>query len=133
MPRTLLLIPVCVLIVAGAGYGLCRVAGRLGHGHEALVAAVICVVAAELAALPALLSRHSDPTTVSQAGLVGTLGHMFVAMLLAAVVWMLKLAGERQAFLLWLLILYWVSLVALVGFVVQVIRRAAEARKGTKC
>lgn len=129
MLRLVLPIPVAVLIVAGLGYGLCRVAGRAGHGREMVAAAIICIVSGELAAVPTLLARQSDPATASQAGLVGTAGHMFIALVLAGIAWMLKLAGERQPFLLWLLALYWVSLVALVCVVVRVVRRAPVPNK----
>jgi len=130
MQRLLLPIPLAVLIAAGLGYGLLRIAGRAAHGREMIAAAVICLVAAELASVPAILARRSDPATASQAGLAGTVGHMFVALVLAGIAWMLKMAGERQPFLLWLLALYWASLVALVAVVVQVVRGAPVKPRG---
>jgi hypothetical protein len=129
MTKVLVPIPIAVLAVTGIGYGLCRAAGRLGHGREALVAALICIVAGEVAATPILLAQDSDVSRSSQAGLLGTLGHLFLTVVLAAVVWMLQLAGERQPFLFWLLALYWVSLVTLVAIVVRVIRQTSTPGK----
>jgi hypothetical protein len=125
----LLAILVSVMAAAGAGYGACRLAGRDAFAQAALAAAIICSLSAMLAALPALLSRQADVAAASQAGLIGTLGHLLLTLLLAAAAWALKLVHQRQPFLLWLIVLYWVSLVALVCVVLQVIRHAQPVSK----
>jgi hypothetical protein len=90
---------------------------------------VICLVSGMLAALPALMARRSDVLAASQAGLAGTLGHLFLTLVLAALAWMTKLSGDRQPFLLWLLCLYWISLLALICVVIRVIRQARPYAK----
>jgi len=125
----LLVIPACVMLAAGAGYGVCRLAGREVYLEAALAAAIICSVSGVLMLLPALLMKQTDPAAASQAGLLGTLGHLLLTLLLAGAVWVLKLVQHRQPFLLWLLLLYWVSLVALVCMEVQVVRQARPPAK----
>ena len=129
MTKTLIGITAAVVMAAVIGYAICRFAGLDKQGRPALVAAIICSASAALASLPALLSRKADMATASQAGLAGTLGHLLLTLILAAAAWMLKVVHQRQTFLLWLVALYWVSLVVLVCVVVRLIRRARPMGK----
>ena len=124
--RNLLLIPVLMFITAAAGFGICRAAGWTPHLQELTVALVVCTVAGMLALVPAMLARASGVAAVSQSGLLGTIIHMFLAILLSAVAWVAKLAGEHKPYLFWLLMFYWVSLVAVVIALAGVVREAAR-------
>lgn len=123
--RTLLLIPVVLLLIAGGCWGVAMAAGWQPHGRELIAAALICVLSGEMALAPAVIFRKSDPATVSQAGLAGTVVHMFLTLLLAAVVWMGKMVANKQMFLFMLLAFFWVSLIVLVLAMTRLVRSAA--------
>ena len=124
--KNLLLIPLLILIAAAAGLGICRAAGWNPHLRELTVALVIGTVSGMVALVPAMLARTSGVAAVSQSGLFGTIIHMFLAILLSAVAWVAKLAGEHKPYLFWLLMFYWVSLVAVVMTLASVVRQVAR-------
>ena len=124
--RLLLLIPVVFLLVAGACFGAAAVMGWKTHGRELIAAAVICSVSGDLALLPIVLLRKSDAATVSQAGLAGTVVHMFLTLILASIVWMQKLA-DRSPFMFALLAFFWVTLIVVVLVMAKLVRGAAAS------
>ncbi len=126
--KTLLFIPMVLLVIVGGCWGVSTAMGLQPHVRELIAAAVICVISGDLALLPAVLFRKSEPATVSQAGLAGTVVHMFLTLLLAAVVWMGKLVAYRQMFLFLLLAFYWISLIVLVLAMTRLVRSAAVKR-----
>ena len=124
--KSLLFIPIVVLLVAGGCWGVFVMIGVKPHPRELLAAAIICAVAGEMALLPATLLRKADATTVSQAGLAGTVIHMFLTLMLAAMAWMGKLIVDRGPFLFLLLAFYWISLIVLVLAMARLVRGAAK-------
>jgi hypothetical protein len=98
--------------------------GRSFHQRELLAAMVICILSGEIALLPSVVLRKADPATVSQAGLAGTVIHMFLTLLMAAVVWMEKLIADRGPFLFMLLAFFWISLIVLVLAMARLVRGA---------
>jgi len=126
--KTLLLIPIVLLVIVGGCVGTAGIAGWQPYVRELIAAALICTISGELALMPAALLRKSDPATVSQAGLAGTVIHMFLSLLLAAVVWIGKLVVNKQMFLFMLLGFFWVSLIVLVLAMTRLVRSAAVKR-----
>jgi hypothetical protein len=122
--KSVLLIPVAVLLAAALGLALLKIAGKNLYARELLIAAVVATLAAEAALLPTFLTRGAPKSAVAQAGLVGTVLHMFLALVLGAALWSLGLAGHRPAFLYWLMLTYWVSLAAVVAALVLALRAA---------
>ena len=128
--KFLAFIPILIVIVVGILFAVCKVMGLHFYAREILSAATICIFSGELALLPAVLLRKADSGTVSQAGLVGTVVHMFLTLLLSAIVWMGKIVEHRSAFIFALLASFWISLLILVLLLAKLIRLAGN--KNTK-
>ncbi len=110
--RYLALNPMLIALTAALGLAGCRAAGANAHVREMLVAGGICLLAAELAALPALLQHKSAPQqSIFQAALIGTVVHLGV--ILALSIAALLLARLAPAFVWWLLPMYWITLIGL--------------------
>lgn len=112
--KTLTLIPLTVAAALGAVAVLCRLGAWHVHGKEALLAGVISVMAAEAAVLPAWTLRRSDPALFAQAALGGTVLHLILTILLAAVAIAANIGLAHEPFVYWLIAAYWVTLAALV-------------------
>ena len=123
----LILVPLTLLLLAAGGLALCMTVGWNPHWQELIAALVVSLAASMLAITPSLLLRNSDSATLSQSGLVGTVLHMFLTIIFAALVWMAGIAERHGAFLYWLLAFYWASLTAVVTVSVRLIRRAEPA------
>jgi hypothetical protein len=122
--KSVLLIPIAVLLAAALGLALLKAAGKPLHTRELAAAAIVSLLAAEAALLPAALNRGAPKSAMAQAALIGTVIHMFLALALAGVLWTLDLVGHRPAFLYWLLFLYWTSLAAAAAALVMFLRAA---------
>ena len=122
--RSLLIIPVSIVLVAMAGLGLCNVIGWNPGTSGPVVAAVGCLLAGELALVPLVLARESSQAGIAQAGLLGTVIHLFISAGLAGVVLMLKL-DVSASFVYWLCAFYWVTLIVLVILFTRCVRNAS--------
>lgn len=114
-------------LAAAAGVALLILRGATGQLflRETLIAAGIAVVASEAAMVPLVIVRRGSTLAMSQASLVGTVLHMFLAFVLGAVAYSMKLVGQRNYFMFLLLGFYWVSLVLIVIAMIKSVRRAA--------
>ena len=130
--KGLFLVPVVMALSAAAGALVLRGLGRPVDVRNLVAAAVIAMSAAEAALMPLLLTRHAGPAAVSQAGLVGTVVHLFLSIALGAAAYVMKLTGRRDAFLFYLLCFYWVSLIYIVTVMAKEIRRSASAAAGSR-
>jgi hypothetical protein len=128
--KTLLFIPAVLLLLAGAYWATMAGLGMQFHRRELIAAVAICIVSGEVALMPAAMLRNSDPATVSQAGLAGTVIHMFLTLLLAAIAWISKVLVNKQLFLFMLLAFFWVSLIVLVVAMIRLVRGSAVKRAG---
>jgi hypothetical protein len=128
--KTLLLIPVVLLVVAGAYWGLAVTLGWRPHARELIAAATACGVGGIFALAPSILMRGGDVAGVTQTALLGTVIHMFVTLLAAAIIWMGGLVADRAAFVFLLLAFYWISLIALVLAMARLVRHARQAKPG---
>ena len=123
--RSLLVIPLGLLLVAAVGTGACASAGRSFHTREMLLAAAAAFLASSAGASPVILARNASQLGVSQAALVGSMLHLFTALVLAAAVVFGHLAPVNP-FLFWLLSFYWITLIALVVVFTKSIKSAAK-------
>src|SRR5581483_5060681 len=98
---------------------------------EVMAAALVCLFPGELAGAPLLLNRGVDQATMAQSALVGTVIHLFVCIAVAAVV-LLGHLPLGPSFVYWLLVLYWVTLIALVIGFAQAVRSAPTAGTSRK-
>ena len=128
MIRLLVVNPVLVVLAAAAGVAACRAGHVSPHFGEMMLASGICLAAAELAVLPALLHAHdSDAGTLTRSALAGTVVHLGVVLILAVGVMMAL--RPPLAFVLWLLALYWVTLIGLCSGFALALRAPARAKK----
>ncbi len=113
--KTLLLIPLVVGVALAAAAGLCRLAGLAPHERDLIAAAIVAVIAAEAAMLPAFLLRRSDePVVRAQAALGGTVLHLVLTIMLASAIMIARVVEPNAPFAYWLVGAYWMSLGTLV-------------------
>jgi hypothetical protein len=124
--RNLLWIPLAIVVVIGLGAAVCRASGMPPHLREALIAACACLLVSELGLVPVWVARGSDVSTLAPAALVATLVHLFGNVLVAAVVLLGRLP-LHTAFVFWLTVMYWVTLIVLVVILVRLVRAAPAA------
>jgi hypothetical protein len=130
--RSLIWIPLTVIVVAAIAWGALRGVRHTVPTRELLLAAGIVLVAGELATLPMILSRGAGPAAVSQSSLLGTLIHLFLSITLAgAVAWMHAVSDVRM-FLYLLVGFYWLTLVSLVMLSARAIRASSAASSPNK-
>lgn len=121
--RGLITIPLAVLVAAAIGVMACRLAGVQVGAMGVAVAGVGCIVAGQLGLLPSLFARGASQGTVAQAGLVGTIVHLFTAAVVAAAVFLGHL-NIGSAFIYWLLAFYWITLIVLAIEIARSVRLA---------
>src|SRR5438045_1797349 len=103
--RALILVPILLIVAVAAGFLVCGALSVDPHAKELLSAALTCLLAGELAAIPLILTRGATQASVTQAALIGTVLHLFVSISIAGVV-ILGKVGLGPTFLYWLLGLY---------------------------
>jgi hypothetical protein len=116
-------IPLAVLLAAAIGVMGCKLAGFQTSPAGLIIAALTCIVAGQLGLVPSLLTRHASSAAVAQAGLAGTMVHLFLAAAGAAVVFLGKL-NVGNGFTYWLLTFYWVTLIVLAIEIARSVRQA---------
>ena len=126
--RFALVFPVIVIVgTAAAGLVTCMATGINPHTNVLIVAALACLAASLAGVTPLLLTRGASQLAMSQAGLVGTVAHLFIGITVAAALYLgLKLG---QPFLYWTLAFYWTSLVAVVIVSVRFVKAAPVTSK----
>jgi len=128
--KTLILIPFAVAVALAAAAGLCTLAGLPPHGRDLLTAAIVAVLAAELALIPAWLMRKSEPVKLAQAALGGTVVHLLLTIFMAAAVVVAKVVEPTGPFVYWITGAYWLSLAMLVwGLITLVPKQPAKVRQ----
>jgi hypothetical protein len=120
--KTLLLIPGAVGAALAAAAALCRMAGLPPHGRDLLIAAIVAVIAAEAALLPALFLRRAEPAQRAQAALGGTVIHLLLTIFMAAAVMVAKVVEPAGPFVYWLTGAYWLTLGMLVWSLIGIAR-----------
>jgi len=130
--KAMLCFPLLLAVVAGIGSAICHAAGWSIHQRELFVAGAASLLAAEAALIPLLLTRGSDAGTVAQAGLGGTVAQMLLSIVLVGAIRLLGIQTEPYPLVWWLLVFYWVSLIAVVAAVIIAIREASRRRTATQ-
>jgi hypothetical protein len=125
--RTLLAIPLVILVSAAAVYAVCRATGRTAYPREMQTAVAACVLATDLSALPVVLARRRVQMTVVQVGLAATVLHMLLTIGVTVAARATHLSGAIVPFMFWTLALYWVALLILVRVIIAAIRKAAPS------
>jgi hypothetical protein len=119
----LLLLAMTIVLVAGRAMGLNP------HSLPIFVAGGIALLASEAALVPALLSRHAAPAEGFLRAFFGTVLHLALAVVLAAVaIFTLKLGGS---FVFWLLGAYWITLTGLCVTFVRMLRATGNPASST--
>jgi hypothetical protein len=122
MATNFLIPPLIALAVAGAGLGVCAAFNIAPHVQVMLTAAIVTVVAAELAMIPLVVVRGMTTLEVSLAGLVSTLVHLLVS--IGGGLAMMQWAHPQRAFICWLCAFYWTALAGVCRVVVRAIKAA---------
>ena len=91
---------------------------------------LIATLAAMAADLPFLLQNLRSPVATFQSAWIGSILHMTGFLVLGAVVVFMN--KPPTAFVIWLLVAYWVTLAGLAAVMVRVMRSAAPAGANTK-
>jgi hypothetical protein len=121
--RRLLLIPASIALTAAGGMTICVALHKSAHPMEMSLPAMVVTLASTAACVPLYMARNSDQLAASQAALVATMAHLFVAVALAAIA-ILGHFPLHGSFLIWLSAFYWMTLIALVMVVVRMIKTA---------
>jgi hypothetical protein len=103
--------------------GISLAAGWKLNVAAMIVAAASAWVAAMTAAAVLLLVRGAPQGTIAQTALAGTMVHLFLCMIAAAVVVLGKIE-LGSSFLYWLMTQYWMTLIALVIVFAKAMRTA---------
>lgn len=123
--RILLPIPLVIAVAVATGLLVFAALDVSAHPREMVLAALICTLAGEVALIPLLLTRGAAQPAVAQAGLVGTVVHLFTSAALGGAAMLVKPLRLDQAYVYWLLALYWISLIVLVTLLVRAVKAAA--------
>src|SRR5438270_4888781 len=125
MTRSALLIVAAVSVATAGGVAVCAAAGWPVRAATVATAAVTGLLAGAAAMVPLVLTRGATQPAVAQAGLVGTVVHLFGCLVGAAVL----LLGLKQgaAAVYWILAVYWATLAAVVVECARAVRAAPRA------
>jgi hypothetical protein len=122
MLRALLITPIAILLTAMIGWVICNFANVNPHGREMLIAAFIALFATFVGGVPLFLARGADQATASQAGLLATAAHLFIAIVLAGA--MILIARVGESFSYWLFAFYFTTLIGVAFASVRLINSA---------
>jgi hypothetical protein len=123
--RALLFAPLAVAVVAAGGVALMSGTGRDPHLPAMINAAGTCLIATVMGAIPLVLARRASQYALTQAGLVATMLHLFVAVGAAAI---MMLGGRlSNAYTFWLIPFYFATLIPLAIAAVRAVKHAPPA------
>jgi O-antigen/teichoic acid export membrane protein len=118
--RALLLSPIFIAISALLGVALCHTTSLDPHLRELALAAGVCLAAGEVAAVPLMIYRGLMHP--AQAALLATVAHLLIATFATGGV--ILLAHPPVAFVYWLFVFYFVTLLAVCAAAIRVVRSA---------
>ena len=125
-----IVIPIAVAATAVIGFAGCKALGFDPHLKEMSLAAAACLIAGELALIP--LWRTSVPTqaNVAQAGLLGSVIHLFGSAGIGGAMLMAKSLNSNASLMYWLLGFYWATLIVIATGFVRAIKAAPVTMPG---
>jgi hypothetical protein len=115
-------------IVAGcfiAAFGVLRVLHMAVNPDFPLATGAVAIVSALAGIFPLVRNRNTDPGTMLQKAMAGTMLHMLVAAALSVLVISLLPRAHRLDLIFWVLGGYWVSLLTVVWRSRQIIVKAS--------
>ncbi len=125
MIRPLLINPLFILGAAIMGAVGCRLNGANFHAHELIAAAGIGLVASEVAVALAVTQRGADTVQMAQAALMALAAQLLLSLALSAVMMLCHFVGP--AFVWWMLVMFWVTLLGVCTVLVRAVRAAAAS------
>ena len=124
MSKPILLI---LLIVAVAAIGV-TIAGNAAHPRDAAIAASIAIIAIIAGILPVRLAADRSAINLFQSAWIGSILHLTAFIGLGgAVIFATK---PSSAFVIWLLAMYWLTLIGLCSVMIKTLRSAAPQMTG---
>ena len=122
--KLVLVTPMVVVFSAVLGYGVLRATGWQPYPREMIAAGIPSLLAGVAALVPALLQRSSGQAAVVQGAFQGMIIHMGVTLALGVLSFLV--AGPHgmamQPFALWMMWFFFVTLTAVAGSLIRVIR-----------
>ena len=117
-------------LVAAAlcGCGGCALLHIDPHVKEMLLAAVVATACAGGAMALPILASHATQPAKAQTALLATVAHLFGCLLLAAAVMLARIASPVPM-LLWMLPMYWATLIGLVVVILRMVNPSPAAQK----
>jgi hypothetical protein len=125
--RSFLVIPIVLAALAVGAWLALKGLHVNVHGRDIAAAAIVCGVSAELALIPAWLRRNAGMLALFQAGLIGTVLHLVIALLIGVVMTFAHAAADTRTFLYLLIAFFWVSLMVMVMGLARLFREASPA------
>ena len=111
-------IPIAVAATAAIGFAACKALGFDPHFKEMSLAGAACLIAGELALIPLSRTRVPTQANVAQAGLLGSVIHLFGSAGIGGAMLMAKSLNSNASLMYWLLAFYWATLIVIaMGFV----------------
>ena len=122
--RAAVIIPVLIAVSVAGGYAIAVAMSVTPPLREMIAAAMVCLIASELAFVPLILTRGGTQASIVQAALVGTIIHLLGCCGLGGALIVTKPFGIGPAFTFWLLGLYCLTLIVVVIALIGAIRSA---------
>jgi hypothetical protein len=125
--RAAVIIPVLIVLSVAGGYAIAVAMSVTPPLREMIAAAVVCLIASELALVPLMRTRGATQASVVQAALLGTIIHLFGCCGLGGALIITKPFGIGLAFTFWLLGLYCLTLIVVVIALIGAVKSAPIA------
>jgi hypothetical protein len=123
--RPLLINPVLIFGVSVIGAAICRLNGADWHPRELFVASGVGLIAAELAVIVAVSRRGADTAETAITALLALGLQLLLSLILGAVAMFTHQVG--MAFVWWMMVMFWVTLLGVSAVLVRLVRAAAAA------
>jgi hypothetical protein len=124
MPKAILLILVMVTVAVAVAVGVCGILKAPLHPIDASLAAGIGLAGSIAGLLPIQFRADRTPVGLFQSAWVGSVLHMGVSAVLGIIALLvLKLSTP---FVIWLLVMYWITLIGLCVALVKTLRSAGS-------
>jgi hypothetical protein len=127
--KAILLNLILVIAVVALGVSVCSTRGIAAHTSDAALAAAIGLIAVAVGLLPIHFRRDRTPVTMFQSAWIGSILHMGLALALGVGgICFFKLSTP---FVLWLLAIYWITLIGLCVALVKTLRTIGPTQQIT--
>jgi hypothetical protein len=128
MIRGVVLILLSIAVAAACGFGACRGLHLEPHAKEMVLACIVALMASGFGMTLVMLADESSQTAVAQTGLMATAAHLLACLVFAGAVLLTRIASPVPL-LLWMLPVYWATLIVLAVEIVRGIKRSHPVAK----